>query len=79
LIEPTKINKNLIHPYYVVVCAWGLCHHPLLLERICPQIYRVDLKQQPYSCFENYSRPSGSNDHLFESSNKSKELVSTVV
>jgi len=28
-------------------------HHPLLLERICPQTYRFGLEQQPYSYFEN--------------------------
>ena len=51
-------------------------HHPLLLERIYPHIYRVDLEQLPYSCFDNYVHPPGSNVHLLKSSNKSDELVS---
>ena len=46
-----------IQCFFYIIIMWmyvvGGFHHPLLLERICPQIYRFDLEQQPYSYFEN--------------------------
>ena len=59
------IKSNASSSSSLCWCMWlNGFHHPLLFERFCPQIYRVDLEQQPYSCFDNYAHPPGSNVNL---------------
>ena len=53
------LKSNAFSSSSLCGCMWldGF-HHPLLLERICPQIYRFDLEQQPYSYFEKLGSSS---------------------